>query len=187
MQSNIKTKFCFCSGCKYPYTHLTSKHVCGSCKGRGHGQMECKNTSAKELLRKQSVIPIPKHAQCNIDGCESKYSHTKEGHLCCFCDQYHKSNCVFTITIARTVGNPQLDCAKVKKFVIKALKRTDKKNRIYIEIPSRDGYWIAKCDVDSREIVMLHVTSKDSGTIFQHVLVNFINGHICVNDPAFIL
>ena len=60
---------CRVAGCKYPETHVTSAHVCGTCGEKGHGQGECSNYNSIDKLLRFSRDKINFLRRCDIVGC----------------------------------------------------------------------------------------------------------------------
>lgn len=80
--------YCFCRGCRFPDSHLTSYHKCGICKGYGHGQFECDKIKGNcnwinQLFEKYIITNkdfLPEEKQCQIYGCKSKQTHSTGSH-----------------------------------------------------------------------------------------------------------
>lgn len=81
-------KYCFCEGCRFPYSHVTSYHRCGECNSYGHGQAECNvltNTHIfiNKLFEKhimESTTSLPSELHCTIPTCLTKYTHSIGSH-----------------------------------------------------------------------------------------------------------
>lgn len=71
--------------CRYPETHITERHCCGTCKQGGHGQMECGKLDEIELLKRFTGEIIENF--CDISGCIDPYTHTTDGHSCLYCNK----------------------------------------------------------------------------------------------------
>ena len=85
---------CLVKNCRYPNTHVTTGHMCGTCHKYGHGMMEHHNPIyQKELEEKFKMIdnslPVAKH--CTIEGCYYCAHHTTEGHYCRVCKNFGHS------------------------------------------------------------------------------------------------
>ena len=86
---------CRVAGCKYPETHVTSAHVCGTCGEKGHGQGECGNYNAIEKLQRFSRDKINFLRRCDIVGCPNPETHSREAHHCSKCNRRHpESDCI---------------------------------------------------------------------------------------------
>ncbi len=77
--------YCKVNGCRFPYTHVTAFHQCGTCKWFGHGQIECNDDIMRSELKKYIDHFIPIAKQCTVENCCSKTTHTTEGHCCNYC------------------------------------------------------------------------------------------------------
>ena len=88
------TRYCEVSGCRYPNSHTTRSHHCGTCGEYGHGQLECNSNVAKQQLRKFFNDTLPLYLQCTQPLCEFKQFHTSRAHFCSICNGNHAScNC----------------------------------------------------------------------------------------------
>ena len=76
-----KVKFC-----RYNTTHVTKGHKCGSCHIYGHGNYECKNYRAKNLLRFYLSDLLSEEDKCKFSGCLKCYEHKTESHSCDYCN-----------------------------------------------------------------------------------------------------
>jgi len=76
---------CKCIGCRYPLTHVSAGHKCGSCGGYGHGQLECGNVVLQEETQGSYRDRMPPEAQCTFEGCHFPHSHGLEAHHCDSC------------------------------------------------------------------------------------------------------
>lgn len=80
--------YCYCKGCRFSDSHITSYHKCGNCKKYGHGQFECvqikgnynwiNNLFEKYILTNKDYLPTELH--CDIEGCKSKETHSTFSH-----------------------------------------------------------------------------------------------------------
>jgi hypothetical protein len=79
--------YCKVKGCRYALNHITAIHICGNCKKKGHGQLECGyNDEIIKLSNKMSEIPP--HLYCTIKKCKNKKTHTTTGHKCTLCFKF---------------------------------------------------------------------------------------------------
>jgi len=84
----MEKKYCYCRGCRFPDSHITSYHKCGICKSYGHGQLECpqikNNYNHKNELFLKYILPnkefLPKEKHCTIPNCKSKSTHSTGSH-----------------------------------------------------------------------------------------------------------
>lgn len=81
---------CKAAKCRYPRSHNTEGHVCGNCKQRGHGRIECTRPQSMNWLRNQTVEYFSEQTQCRVQGCKMKPTHTTEGHIDCTNDNPNK-------------------------------------------------------------------------------------------------
>ena len=83
---------CLVKGCRFPHTHVTLGHICGSCGMFGHGQVECghkdlcKNLIMKGLKDRVSDV-------CTVPGCIHPNLHLTSSHQCTTCKKYHGGEC----------------------------------------------------------------------------------------------
>jgi hypothetical protein len=82
---------CKVKQCRYPKSHNTSSHLCGSCRRFGHGQIECNNDYLKDTLKQNTDFnkPLDIAYWCMIDGCINKHTHTTDSHHCIHCFGNH--------------------------------------------------------------------------------------------------
>ena len=78
---------CKVYGCRFPTTHITSKHSCGKCAKMGHGQTECGHPEKIALL-KICDSEIPFGIQCCALNCSDFKTHTTDGHFCKSCKRF---------------------------------------------------------------------------------------------------
>lgn len=87
--------YCKVNGCRFPFSHTTPGHLCGTCNGYGHGRIECGNPDEISKLPKTDILPISMH--CTMDGCVYKWSHTNRAHNCSKCGRNHHSrDCIIS-------------------------------------------------------------------------------------------
>lgn len=80
--------YCYCKGCEFSNSHLTSHHKCGVCKKYGHGQFECdkisgNNNRKNDLYNKYILLNkecLPKEKHCTNPNCKSKSTHSTDSH-----------------------------------------------------------------------------------------------------------
>jgi len=92
MSRSITTfnKYCQVGGCRFPHSHLTKAHQCGTCYNFGHGQKECGNSTKISKLKHQSRgIRFPSHQYCQAPACRQSYSHHSDAHICSKCKGRH--------------------------------------------------------------------------------------------------
>ncbi len=76
---------CRVKNCRYPKTHFTSYHTCGTCHLQGHGQQECGNIDAIKLLSslcQSTVVDNDTDAQlcCQVENCLERNTHNSDSH-----------------------------------------------------------------------------------------------------------
>jgi hypothetical protein len=99
--------FCKVRGCRYPASHATCAHRCGTCSSYGHGQLECGNTAKMVRLLNDSNYRrrLPAYMRCIVDGCNLNWSHTTDAHHCSQCNgrgDTHAPNCPREATVSKT-------------------------------------------------------------------------------------
>jgi hypothetical protein len=86
--------YCKVNGCRFPSSHLTRSHRCGTCQHYGNGQRECGNPQMIENLKiiSQNII-FPKHLKCTSPCCPSPYFHSSDAHTCSYCEGQFGPQC----------------------------------------------------------------------------------------------
>ena len=51
--------YCKVLHCRYPNTHVTAGHKCGTCHQFGHGQIECNNDELRVALNSYHTQKLP--------------------------------------------------------------------------------------------------------------------------------
>ncbi len=86
---------CKVSYCRFPMSHVTLEHLCGTCNIKGHGQVECEDTEMKSKLKHFYNDTLPISNQCTIPNCNSKTTHNNDAHHCINCNRRHnESECI---------------------------------------------------------------------------------------------
>ena len=75
--------------CKYPHTHVTSKHRCMKCNKDGHGQSECNNDNKMMYLEQFKFDIMPEKLWCISRDCQDYWTHITYCHICHLCGEYH--------------------------------------------------------------------------------------------------
>ena len=94
--NNNNNTLCKVLECRYPGTHTTISHRCGTCQRYGHGQLECFSSSDIRNLEQYYQESMPEELQCTIDGCVHNWSHSSSAHHCSKCNtraNHSISNC----------------------------------------------------------------------------------------------
>jgi len=88
-------KSCKVYKCRYPVTHTTVYHQCGTCKGSGHGMGECGNINRINSLKQYYNDILPESQHCLFGGCINSSTHTTDSHTCEQCHErlHSKSTC----------------------------------------------------------------------------------------------
>ena len=89
--NSYKVKHCEVKGCKFPYSHTTSVHLCDTCKMEGHGIFECGKPDLIYCLSRLADKPLPIEHHCTIDWCNSRDSHMNSAHHCELCKGNHSA------------------------------------------------------------------------------------------------
>ena len=90
-------KHCRVRGCRFPHSHVTGGHVCGSCGQRGHGVQECGKESLIERLYDYFGNDMVED-HCTVEGCDDPHTHSTSGHHCKRCNvRTTDSTCCNTI------------------------------------------------------------------------------------------
>ena len=76
---------CRVRGCRFPSTHVSAGHRCGTCGRMGHGQIECVDVIAMATLRAEPDECVPFAEQCTVVGCTARHTHTTPAHHCADC------------------------------------------------------------------------------------------------------
>ena len=82
--------------CRFPNSHVTRGHRCGTCGEFGHGQVECEdNNKKKELWLKYGGDIMPLNKRCTIVSCTKPWSHANIAHHCSYCNhrEHDRLNC----------------------------------------------------------------------------------------------
>jgi hypothetical protein len=101
-------KYCMIKNCRFPISHTSMGHLCGSCHDTGHGIVECNNKYAINYIKQhyhRDILPLEMH--CQFGSCNSQY-HTSAGHFCLLCfDRLHSAE---TCPSNNPVLDIKLDC-----------------------------------------------------------------------------
>jgi hypothetical protein len=116
--SRVRHTTCQAKECRFPDTHITMAHKCGTCGDYGHGQLECNNSHARQNLQnnyKNEKLPEVDH--CNIDKCLYPWSHTRDAHHCgkCFERATHSINECSNNRVSRGFINNNVHNSIIKK------------------------------------------------------------------------
>lgn len=106
-------KHCFVNGCRFNWSHTTSGHICGRCGKKGHGVLECVNSSREEIRnfnQQHGDYILPKDERCQVEGCDKYWEHTTDAHFCKYCNK---------------IGCTTNDCEKFKLDITCPVCKTD--------------------------------------------------------------
>lgn len=81
---------CKVAYCRYPATHVTKGHKCGTCGEYGHGQAECGNIYSIQHLQLYYSDELPNHKRCTVQDCTKPMYHTIDAHNCESCGKRAK-------------------------------------------------------------------------------------------------
>lgn len=104
--------YCRVAHCRFPATHLSVAHRCGTCGAYGHGQIECARGDVRPVPDVVTSVATP----CDVTGCERPWSHTKEAHHCAHCGARGGCGCPTTCRVACPlckVEDPAVDASCV--------------------------------------------------------------------------
>lgn len=81
--------------CRFPNSHTTVAHRCGTCGQFGHGQIECQNIPLREGLVRFHGERINFLRRCTVPNCPHPETHSAEAHQCTKCNRRHfEDNCI---------------------------------------------------------------------------------------------
>ncbi len=110
---------CQVKGCRYPQTHLTIAHRCGTCKQYGHGQLECGNRrKITALTLVYDEVGLAQTDWCSVPTCTYRWSHTTEAHHCYKCGARGNLTCNCSTTrgdaSSSTISKITIECPHCK-------------------------------------------------------------------------
>ena len=105
---------CNVKRCRFPTSHVTSGHRCGTCDTYGHGQMECGHAHQCIALamNNHNRSAMPPERQCTIDGCVTAWTHETEAHHCTVCGSRGEGSCT-CVRVERQVVRTCPHCKEV--------------------------------------------------------------------------
>lgn len=85
---------CQVQRCRFPNSHATCDHHCGTCGTTGHGQMECGNLVKIQDLVNHPLFQqeLPRSMWCTVEHCPSIKTHTTASHHCHVCGLHGRTN-----------------------------------------------------------------------------------------------
>ena len=85
-----KMSYCKVQCCRFSGSHITAIHVCGACGEKGHGVIECGESSDLERLEaKEKPNHVDDEDICVVPDCPTYWQHTSECHYCSNCGDRH--------------------------------------------------------------------------------------------------
>ena len=121
--SFVLPKQCCVFQCRFPNSHTTAGHVCGMCRQRGHGVVECTILSARVDLQDHFEDKVPLGLRCHIGGCEDALHHTTDAHHCPGCDM--------------RASHALMSCPRRPRWVLTAEEdRLDDKHQLVFDPPA---------------------------------------------------
>ena len=78
---------CRVAGCRFPTTHVTMGHRCGTCGQFGHGQLECGSQSSIDSLKVRFDTDRV-NTPCTVESCRHKEFHITAAHHCGICNRF---------------------------------------------------------------------------------------------------
>ena len=106
--------YCVVAGCRFPYSHVTSGHLCSKCKKYGHGQIECGKKNMMDYLVNYFTDEMASDKQCTIIDCKNKNNHSRDAHHCRIClGRHHYKECSY---INFETGDFKVKCPFCKKI-----------------------------------------------------------------------
>jgi len=87
--------YCKVQKCRFPHSHVTAGHKCGTCGQYGHGIIEHGNTSSYKKLEYFFSDKMPKYLTCTRAKCTNPTLHMTSGHMCELCNEntHSEVNC----------------------------------------------------------------------------------------------
>jgi hypothetical protein len=83
---------CNVAQCRFPSSHTTKGHRCGTCGSFGHGQIECGHPSRITRLNR-CIEVLPQEMQCSVVGCTTPWYHCSTSHHCSKCGKLTQQPC----------------------------------------------------------------------------------------------
>lgn len=136
--------YCKVAYCRFPHTHTTRGHRCGTCGKFGHGQTECANQTKIDNLEQYRNDVLPYDLRCKIciesGNFQAARNHTTSSHICKKCDKRHSfsaSECI--IQSIEHYKSRFSDCYELQDFDIDLFKQ-------------HSGYYIPGSSGEDRKI-----------------------------------
>jgi hypothetical protein len=90
--------YCKVEYCRFPKTHITKYHSCGTCNQTGHGQVECGRADKIDTLRLFDNDYLDLTEQCTVHNCPDKTTHNISAHICLKCGRRHpEEECIIQL------------------------------------------------------------------------------------------
>ena len=173
---------CQVKNCRYSDSHVTCRHMCGSCHKYGHGILECGNDTMIENLKKSYNDRCSENICC-IDDCVDRTTHTTVGHSCLYCNSRNLDSNKFNFKTTDQLNDRQyteenINYCHLKNCPINGTNIIDNLNDVDIEnmlkhtkvSDLKRGYyflkqagmgcmWFIRCNIDSGNIEYLFMHS----------------------------
>ena len=153
---------CQVKNCRFYSSHVTSRHLCGTCQNYGHGVMECNNICQIEPLKQFYNDRFVENA-CQENSCVDRTTHTTIGHSCLYCYTRNVYNNNY-IHLKMCPINGTLVCDKLEDIDIDNILRDMKlptlnKGQYFQKYAGMGCTWFIRCNKDTGVIEYLYMHS----------------------------
>ena len=108
--------YCKVKYCRYPHTHTTKYHKCGTCNQTGHGQVECGKPDKISSLRIFDNDFIDICHQCTVPQCTDKTTHIYSSHICINCGRRHSEDECIIQLLDVSANTYNLDKSQIENY-----------------------------------------------------------------------
>ena len=108
--------YCKVDYCRFPKTHTTQYHKCGTCNQTGHGQVECGKPNKISALRLFDNDSIDVCHQCTVPQCPNKTTHTNSSHICLKCGRRHPEQECIIQSLDVSANRYHLDKSQIEDY-----------------------------------------------------------------------
>jgi hypothetical protein len=150
---------------------MTCGHRCGLCKNYGHGEIECRNIIAKNMLIPYLSEKLTDELKCKFGCCDTCYYHKTEAHHCDYCNErsHSRNTCpqlLENITILCPICKKEnkLSLSKDKIYGLEDTCKICMDNTIEILLPAcKHACMCIKCanQLNRREYIMSDRYNKE--------------------------